>query len=73
MVVVNGHGSHGGHGGCDGRGGSHSTGSNHNASSIESDRNGKQSDVSTGQQQQSGNGDRGAQHSHGFGCAYQCH
>jgi hypothetical protein len=68
-----GHGSHGGHGGRDGRGGSHLIGGGHNASSIESDRNGEEQHASTGQQQQSGNGDCGAQHGHGFVCgAYQC-
>ena len=65
---INGRGGHGScHGGRDGRGGGHSTGGNHNASSIESDRNGEQPDASTGQQQQSGNGDCGAQHGCGFG------
>jgi hypothetical protein len=67
---INGCGGHGSNGGRDGIGGSHFVSGGHNASSIESDRNGEQPDGSTGQQQQSGNGDCGAQHGHG---AYQHH
>jgi hypothetical protein len=54
---INGCGGCSSHGGHDGRGGGHLIGSGNNASSTESDRNGEQLDASTGQQQQSGNGD----------------
>ena len=65
---INGCGGHGiCHGGHDGRGGGHSTSGNCNTRSIELDRNVEQPDASTGQQQQSGNGDCGAQHGCGSG------
>jgi hypothetical protein len=61
---INGHGGCIGHGGH-GRGCGCSTSSKCNASSIELDWNGEQPDASTGQQQQSGNGDCSAQHGGG--------